>query len=93
MRLLLLLFLVSIEIVVVLSIRCHTCETKKIDRFSKEELVTDKCSSNPSTWTIMNCTDPREYCRFAVDDHINYKDFTRGCAIPKGRHTINIIEN
>ena len=87
MRLSLLLFLMSIEIVLVVSRRCHTCETKTIDRFSGEESVTDKCSSYPSTLKYMNCTDPREYCSFYVFNHINYKDYTRGCAIPRGRYT------
>ena len=66
-------------------LRCYTCDKKVVDRFTKEESVSRKCSSNQKEWSEVTCTDPREYCKYEIDDQISYRIHTRGCAIPRGK--------
>ena len=47
------------------------------------------------TWSVITCTDEREFCKYEVD-YVWYDkkyETTRGCAIPEGlfSNNINII--
>ena len=68
------------------SLRCYTCNTTYIHRFTRELSYDDVCSSRNQTGPVVTCSDPREFCDFENDHMSSYQEIRRsGCVIPNGK--------